>query len=767
MNIVRFLYKQAPFPFLFFLISLLAFLYLNSLSGEFVWDDESFITHNEWIKHPENAGIFFTPLYWEHYHPGTKGRYRPTRTLSFLANYFLGEFNPFGYHLLNLIFHIFNCILVFYSARIIIGNYWSALGAALIFGVHPVNAESVAWIKNRAEIFGLFFFLLSFVLTIKSDFGRQVSRGLLYSFAILSYLLALMSKETALTLPLIITIYATLLLTHSKRKNILLKSAPFWIMALSFLAFIFWGLNGKNLFLKDSSLNIFFHLYVIGKTFSTYIASLFFPFNLCADRSPPIPPKIAWSSLLAFVTIGGFALILIFKLSKSSPVTAFSFLWIVIALLPSSNLIFLSGRPLAEQRLYIPSVGIGFLVGNFLCLTKERISQKAISNFLAPLKTILSVLVIISFSLMTFKRIPVWHDKQSLWEDTVKKNPNNDRAHYNLGLIYQSQGDFESARQEFSKVVQLNPGYSEAHNSLGTAYANLNQIEKALLHYRRAIDLSPNYARAHYNLGNTLVKMGRYDEAIGAYQKAVQLNPDYIDAYANLGWVYLKRKMLNQAVKALRIALRFDPDHVLANLNLGKAYYETGSLSLAETFLRKAHTLDPLNVQALFFLGNILKDKGDFSGAKKSYQEALQVEPKFAEAHNNLGNIFQQEGKLAVAVDEYQEALKINPVYPEAHNNLASMYSLQKDFPAAMEEYEKALTLRPNYFEAQFGLAGLYFIQGNFKQALVEYKKAYRLNPDKVESCLHKALEVTVNYSLRKKVERILSLVKEKAPHNK
>ena len=747
--------------FFLLLIGFSAILYLKSLSGEFVWDDECFITNNKWIKNPGNAGIFFTPDYWKHHFPGSKGRYRPLRTLSFLVNYSLGGLNPYGYHLLNLIFHTLNCILVFFLARIVIGNYWGVLGAGLIFAAHPINTEAVAWVKNRSEVFALFFFLLSLIMVIKSedDSFSEIIRGLLYSSAILSYLFALMCKENAITLPLMITVYGALLFSPLKRKNILGKTVPFWIITFLFLAFIFWGINGKEPILKDSPANFFVHLYVIGKTFSVYIFSLFFPFHLHADRSLPLPSSTPITGLLLFGIICFLIIAVIFKQCKSSPVIAFSSLWILFTLSPSANILIISGRLLADQRLYIPSVGFALLVSSFFSLDKG----KETLNPLTLIKVGLFSLIIISFALLTWNRIPVWHNDKSLWEDCIKKNPASDRAHYNLGLIYQKQGDFASALKEFSRVLELKPDYFEAHNSLGTTYSHLNQIEKALFHYQKAIELNPNYARAHYNLGNTFVKMGRYDEAIKAYQKAIRLNPDYVDAYSNLGWVYQRKKQLDKAIKTLNLALQLKPDHALANLNLGKVYYKIGNLEMAEKYLRKTLALDPQNGEVHFLLGNIFKARRDLYQAKKFYQEALRLNPQFAEAHNNLGNIFQQEGNLSLAIREYQEAIRIDPSYPEAHNNLANIYSLEKNFSKAREEYQKALTLRPDYFESQFGLASLYFIQGDFDQALVEYQKAAQINHEKALSHLHQALELKLDPNWRKEIARILAFINKKS----
>jgi len=755
---------------LFFAISLLigfpAILYIGSLSGGFVWDDDSFITHNEWIKDTGNAGIFFTPQYWAHHHPGAKGRYRPLRTLSFMANYYLGELNPYGYHLLNLIVHIFNALLVFLAARMIIGNHWGALGAGLLFAAHPVNTEAVAWIKNRAELFALFFVLLSYLLIIKSEYNgnRRLSRGLLYAVSLLTYLLALMSKETALTLPLLLVCHGALFPAPAVRKSLFLKTVPFWIITICFLAFVVRGSGGENSSLKDSPATVVIHLYIIGKTYCTYLTSLFFPINLHADRSLPFPPT---APVAALAVMGAF-LVLIFvvmrRQMRSSPAGVFSVSWILITLIPSANLILISGRLVAEQRLYIPSVGLALLTGLLFPPLERKIPLKLLRQPIPLLKTAFFFLIALCFSLLTWHRIPVWHDGISLWEDSVKRNPTNDRSHYNLGLMYQDQGDLEAALREFSTVAQMNPASSEAHNSLGVVYASLNQLEKALFHYRRAIELNPNYARAHFNLGNTYLKLGRLDEAMLAYKEAIRLNPDYADAYANLGFAYQINGELAEAVRMLHQALRFDPNHTQANLNLGKTYYAMKSLPMAEMYIKKAQALDAHNEQTYFLLGNILKDRGDVSGAGKAYQEALRLNPRFAEAYNNLGTLLQQEGNMDLAIKNYREALSINPNYPEAHNNLANMYGLQKNFSQAIQEFQAALALRPDYFEAQFGLAGLYLIQGNRQQALEEYRKAHRLKPDVVEFQLGKALVMKSGYPLKEEIRRILALLKQETP---
>ncbi|MFH1996787.1 MAG: tetratricopeptide repeat protein [Candidatus Omnitrophota bacterium] len=667
------------------LILVCAALFCNTLSNSFVWDDEILIADDAHIKRLSEIPFVLTPSYWNRYFPGTKGHYRPIRTITFALDYAVWQLNPFGYHLTNLIFHALNTVLVYLFVCLLAGAKngsragkestfsWSAVPflSALFFAAHPIHTESVAWIKNRSDLLASFFTLLSCALFVCYQRSKKRSaRPILYTASLFAFLLALSSKEMALALPAILVVYALVFLPKSAYRRFVFEIVPFFLAVVGYLGFKIAALgmivSSVN---RARQLGALEKALAVIKTFGVYGKLLTAPFWLNAERLFSIPR----SPVEPAVLLGGAGIIIVSILigreifvknkrsvsSETSRLVLFSIAWVMVSILPASNILFLSRRPIAEQRLYIPSIGFCILLGVLV----SRFSVVNLKNSPGRLRAAITILaagsLFSAYSYTTVRRNLDWKDSATFWTATAAASPESDRANYNLGNTFSKNGNQGGAIPYYDRAIELNPEYAQAYNNLGVAYADVGRVSDAVLSLTKAIELDPNHARAYNNLGNAYGLSGEYPKAVTAYENALKINPDYEEARKNLEAVLAmltkREKYVNHVEKDLTEA---PPDAGKYN-DLGLAYHAMG-----------------LNLKAI-----------------DAYRKAIEIDPKYVKAYCNLGATYGKMGKQERAVTVLKKALEIDPDYADAHNNLAVTYYAMGEYELSVWHCDKAVEL--------------------------------------------------------------------------
>ena len=575
-----------------FLVLIPIILFSNTLKNSFIWDDEVAIIENKYTKNLKYVPYVFTLKYWNTSTSWMKGQYRPIAALSFILDYFFWKRNVVGYHLTNLLLHILNVILAYFLAckLVIINdsirdesrvkppqyNYFNIpFLAALFFASHPIHTESVTWIKNRADLFASFFFLLSLLFFIQYTLNtpKEKRRIILYSLAFISFLLALLSKETALTLPLILVLYIICFFSKKEYKKYLVPILGFFIALLSCVIF---KITALGIFVPTSGasvirLDFYSHILIIVKTIGYYIRLLTFPFYLNAERSLNIAnsffePAFFFSAILLLLFCS-----IIIKVFKYSKLFSFSLLWVIITLIPSSNIIFLATRPIAEQRLYIPSLGFCFALAIFL----SKISSfKLDSGILRKFVFLFLIFILLFYSVVTIRRNSDWKDSLTFWLKTAKSSPLNPRVNYNLATAYRNAGNIKEAMFFYQKAIEINPAFAEAYNNLGLLYfEKLGKANEALILFNKAIGLKPSYPLAYYNRGKVYQDRGDLDKAISDYDKAIELDPGYALSYNNRGFAYQNKGDFQKAISDYSKAIELDPQLALAYYNRAYTYF--------------------------------------------------------------------------------------------------------------------------------------------------------------------------------------------------
>ncbi|MFQ5656748.1 MAG: tetratricopeptide repeat protein [Candidatus Methylomirabilales bacterium] len=509
-----------------------ALLYINGIGIGFLIDDAIIIDTNTRPLLTEGPLSIFAK--GEKFQSIDLPYYRPVMELSFYFDRTLWGKNPVAFHITNILFHTLNTLLVFALASSLIGGRVIPLLAGLFFAVHPVHTESVDLIQGRSDLLTSLFFLSSLILFIQFV-HRSTEKGspFLYAASLVTCILALLTKEMAATLPLMLLLYSIL---FRKPAQIRGRSVSPWLLCAPFFVLL-----GLYLWLRVSILGVpsipanlgsplLPRLLLIPETFTTYIKLLIWPFSLTFLHSLPSPHSPSDPRFFLPLTLFSFLITGAALLYRWSKEASFGALWIFIALLPVSNLVPIEGFVLAERYLYIPSVGFTILGA----LVAGRALRSDIPTWGKGLVGVTIGAILIVFSSATIWRNNQWSDQLGIYQEMVEASPNSSFAHNNLALQYLERGKVDEAIVHLKRAVALDPNYAIAHNNLGVAHFRKGLPAEAAQAYRRAIQLNPRYAEAYNNLGVLFEESGRIHEAEIHYRKALQIDPHFTRAIDNL-----------------------------------------------------------------------------------------------------------------------------------------------------------------------------------------------------------------------------------------
>ncbi|MBT8365487.1 MAG: tetratricopeptide repeat protein [Deltaproteobacteria bacterium] len=560
------------------LVLLCLIVYYNSLSNGFVYDDLGLIVENKYIKQPGRLiASLFNGSYFQF--AGLEASYRPVATLSYFLIYAIAELNPFYYHLASLILHTLNAILVYWLANLILQHRLRALMAGLLFACHPVLSEAVNCIAFNDDLLTAFFFMLAliFYIRIKSEDLISNIRG--YFLTLFFYILGLLSKEMAITLPAIVLLYDLVLRDVDRRAlnikhllNIVRKRIFFYIgymtVSLIYIGIRFFVLYNPRESLKAPAGSLFERIIYLPDHIFSFIKLTIYPGNLNADYVYSHPSSFfeIWNLIGVAVVLAlvGFA----FLIHRYSKEIFFGIWWFLITLFPVYNLIQIY-HPLAERYLYLPIIG-------FCLVVPVAVNAAAKRHFTKPsavnVVTLIPIAVILSlYSAATITRNPVWQNNFVLWSKTVQSSPNSLVARGGLGMAYLEQGMLDEAAEQFELSINLYPGHAKSYYNLGLVYHQKGDQEKALENFKRSVEINPESMRAHYNLATIYLKQGLWDRAIHHYVKVNELDPEIAMAHYNLGMAYAMQGKLNPAVSEWEKVLQLDPHHTMAKNNIQKA----------------------------------------------------------------------------------------------------------------------------------------------------------------------------------------------------
>lgn len=489
-------------------------IYSSTLKNGFVYDDEYTIVNNTLIKDIGNLPKLLTKDYFPY---SGEMSYRPVVTFTYFIDYAIYGMKPWGYHLTNVLLHAVNGIILYVFFTLLIEERktdvrsqtsgvirtltCTPLIIAVLFVTHPVLTEAVNAISFREDLLAFLFYMSTLViyLVIHSRYNAvrsTATRSIFFILSCLLYSLAILSKEMAFTLPLIVCCYEWIYGNRDTRKlhsfivNRYNIGYVIIILAYAYLRFsIFFNPVEENI----PAWPLAVRLLTVPQIIFKYIALLIAPVSLSADyRINPITSFLLPIFFLLTITA---CIILIKKIEYKNDMV-FGLFFLLITLIPVYNIVPIV-NPVAERYLYLPIVGFMLVAGAVINIvaTNCRTERRSI-YILIPLA---AIFVIYSFA--TMERNKVWRDTYTLWKDTIDKTPDSVRGHYNLGLVYAEQGKFDHAIGEFEITIKLQPSHVNAHNNLGNAYYEEGRIDEAIKEYLAVLKSKPDHIEARNNLG--------------------------------------------------------------------------------------------------------------------------------------------------------------------------------------------------------------------------------------------------------------------------
>lgn len=679
-------------------ISLGAFaVYLNTLFNGFVYDDAAQVLKNPWITDVKYIPEIFSSSAWGFQGPTTSNYYRPMMHVIYMVNYGLLGLTPWVFHLTNIIFHAGVSLMVFLITSRFFKEFLPeaktyshapSLIAAGLFAVHPVHTEAVAWIAGLPEVSFTFFYLSSFYLYVRS--GPDSKSG--YPLSLVLFFLAVLCKETALTLPIILIAYDYVFREKRDFLGYLKRYIPYGILGGIYFVMRVHALGGMAPAKRYAMLSIYQYCFNIFPLFSQHLETLVLPVSLNAFHVfHPILSLFGVKGILTFIIAAAFAVLTLVAFRKNKLVFLGLFL-VVVPLLPVLYIAGLGENTFAERYLYLPSVGFVMLLS--LCFSWVKVNFPKWATRLAVIFVAISVF----YSTGTICRNAVWKDDYTLFTDTVRKSPDGaiPRGILAHALIDKGQID-EGLRQMGIELglAQNSDQKSVTHYNIGAVYFKEGLIEKAVEHFQMGLKLAPDDIYLHANLGLAYKKMGLLDKALEEYEAALRVRPDYAEARNNLGLIFLKKGMIDRAIEQYRFALTYYKNDAAAHYNLAMAYDE----------------------------------KGLTDNAVDEYQTALRLRPGFIEAHNNLGGVYRKKGMADKAIEQYRIVVRLDPGFVKAYLNMGSSYWDLGMKDKAVDCFRDAVNIRPENANAHFYLGIAYKGKGLMDQAIKQLETAARMDP--------------------------------------
>ncbi|MDO8733664.1 MAG: tetratricopeptide repeat protein, partial [Elusimicrobiota bacterium] len=596
--------KNKIFLTLIVLVSI--FIYINALKSEFVFDDEFIVEKNTLIRSIKNISQIFVSSYWGEHAKDTL-LYRPIVITTFAIDYGIWKLNPFGYHLTNIAINTINCVLLYFFTLLIFSSlsvenkltqkhYLVAFISGLLFAVHPVHTEAVTNIVGRTELLALFFYISAFMLYVKLN-----RHFYFYWLSLVCYLLGLLSKEMAITLPGILMLYDMLIYGIRNIKPRIKYYFGYVAVAIGYLilrTLVLGKVAGQEqlwMMAEDTFLTRFF---TIIKILGYYVKLLFLPFGLRPEyegiKAISITEVSVFMPLVLFIF-----LFIIMKKYTLKKYLLFAIFWFFITILPVSNIIPIGGF-IGERFLYLPSIGFCWVVGEFFSTNEKK--------FFLSFRFIFLITIITFFSVLTIKRNNDWLTDYTLWMAELRVEPNNYKAHYNLGVIAREEKRYNDAEERLKKAIALRPTSIPAHTELAFLYFKQELWDRAIEMYKKSIDLINFYESQGLNLKKDKPGLYRdlamcyskkkdFSSSIDSYLKAIEYNPNFANAYCNRGSQYLKKDDFNCAIEDLNKALEINPSDALAYWNRGISFGNTQRTSQAirdlEQFLQLAPSGTP------------------------------------------------------------------------------------------------------------------------------------------------------------------------------
>jgi len=622
----------------------------QTLHHEFVsFDDSLYVYENATVT----SGLSMHGLVWVFTHADCF-LYHPLTMLSLMADDQLYGLHAGGYHFTNVLLHTASVILLFLILRQMTGALWRSAFVAAVFAVHPLRAESVAWVAERKDVLSAFFFMLT--LGAYVHYVRNPKSLTRYLMVAAAFVLALLSKPTVVTLPFVLLLLDCWPLQRTESlRRLILEKIP--LLALAAGACVMTVLAAGKEVAADAYTSMPSRIGNALVSYAVYLRQIVWPEGLAPFYPRPEKGYPVWTITLSFLVLalitGG-----VLAIRRKRPWLLTGWLWYLGMLTPMIGLVQVGEFAHADRMTYLPQIGI-CLALTWL-VAEWRVNQVALELLMTGVLAVLMV--------STRKQTAYWKNSETLWNRALASTTGNYVAHYGLGVAFLRQGRTDESISQYQMAVAIKPDYAEAYNNLGEALDRTGNVDEAITQFQKAVEIQPDYATAHYNLGIALREKGRVDEAIAHFKQALQIDPNYAAAHGNLGIALLNSGRVDEAIAHFKEVLRINPGRAQAHNNLGNAFLQKGNVEEAITQYRDALQINPADARVKNNLAWLLATCPQASLRDGNMALELATQANTATGAEDpvilhtLAAAFAEAGRFSEAVEIAQLALRVAEV---------------------------------------------------------------------------------------------------------
>jgi Flp pilus assembly protein TadD len=655
------------------LVALITFVAFSpALRNGFVnWDDLETLVENQNFR-----GMTWSHLSWM-FTTFHQGHYQPLSWLTFSLDYLLWGMDPFGYHLTNILLHSANAVLFYFvtlrlleiaapiSSAIVLKL--AAVFSALVFAIHPLRVESVAWATERRDVLSGFFLLLTVLGYLKAvDYETNNTSGRRWiAVSAVLYVLSLLSKASGMTLPLVLVVLDVYPLRRlgggvgpwfgAGARRVWLEKLPFFIAAVAAGAVALTAQQRAGALVTTETHDLAGRIAqgLYGITF--YIVKTLLPTDLAPLYEIPSELDIFhWRVIFAAIVFLAFSLGF-FAARHRWPAGMAGWIVYLLLLTPVLGVAQAGLQLVADRYSYLSCMAWAILAATVLgCLWRPW------SDGIARPVLLMAIPLLALFGLgyLTWRQTEIWHDSEKLWNHALAVSPSS-MAYFHVGRFMAQRGDLAEAEKQLRRAVEINPTNDVMQSNLALVIARQGNLAEATGYFYRALKINPADPATLNNLGITLAQQGKLDEAIQHFQRALEIRSKDAAGHTNLANALLALGDLDGAIRHLRLAVEIDPADADNQNSLAIVLAKRGNFAQATDYLRRVVELKPGDVTATNNLAITLARQGQLGEAAERFEEALRIEPNFAEAHAGLARVLAAQKKPEEAMRHYQEALKI------------------------------------------------------------------------------------------------------------
>jgi tetratricopeptide (TPR) repeat protein len=647
-----------------FWLAVLLFLAVGGIFLPSVWndfsnfDDPAYVTFNPHIHH----GLTWSAIRWA-FGSFYAANWHPITWLSHILDFTLFGRKAWGHHLTSVIFHSANVALLFLILSKATGSTWRSAVVAILFGVHPLHVESVAWVAERKDVLNTFFALLTLLAYLQCTQHADRRSTIWYFLALFFFALSLGSKAMSVTLPMLLLLldYWPLRRLNSAGavRRAIAEKIPFFALSVAVAGITVAAQNSGHAIKLDIPVGIRFANAVV--SVSRYLGKLFWPHDLIVFYPYEVPSSTTIAlSILLLLCISAATIVW----RRTLPWLFVGWWWLVISLLPVIGLLQIGAQAMADRYMYWPSIGpfVAMIWAASCFVQRFQLAR--------PTRIAAACVLMAAAATVTERQISFWRNSETLFRHAIAIASENPLAHLNLGVALTERGAASEGLSHLREAANLLPIDPDNHLNLGIALHQNGDLPAAISEFQMTLRIKPDSAKAHANLALAFQEQNDLDRSVSEYREALRLDPASPDVRVGFGLALQRSGQIDAALAQFEEAIKEDPSYTGAHSNRGIVLEKLGRLEEAVAEYRKALSLDPKNSDASLNLPVVLFKTSRVEEAIAQVRELIKRRPDYAEAYFNLGGMLYSKADLDGAIGAYQHALKLKPDYPDARHNL-------------------------------------------------------------------------------------------------